>query len=191
MANDTRDVPRAWVALFDDDEEDALPARECADCGATAPATPSFHSLISAKHGWRLLRVPRERGAPRMDWLCPKCWANRRARPATSDPPSSHERARIDISSVPPPGPDASPSEMRSTGAFEMLSSTCKSLTTKLQSRARPGGKKSRLLRAVGEIETEISSWTEKSGTPERRAEVWAELCALNLEAEELLSSKG
>lgn len=82
------------------------------------------------------------------------------------------------------------PPDLRSTGAYEMVSSTCKSLTTKLRSRATPGPNVNRLLRAVGEIEKEIATWSERSGTPERRAEVWAELRALNHEAEDLISHR-
>lgn len=80
--------------------------------------------------------------------------------------------------------------DLRSTGAFEMLSSTCKSLTTKLRSRAKPGPAVNRLLRALSEIESEIATWSEQSGTPERRTEVWSELRALNQEAEEQISSQ-
>lgn len=189
---DDRRAPRS--ALVDDDDDEPQPDRVCVGCKTVAPAERTSQSLISGRHGWRLQRIPGERGMRSIEWVCPSCWAARRARAGENElqlPPSSHERAKLGaIASTSTNDLAVLPSDLRSTGAFEMVSSVCKSLTTKLRSRATSGPTATRLLRAVGEIETEIATWSERSGTPERRAEVWAELRALNHEAEDLISHR-
>lgn len=196
MANsDEEDRSLLRRDLVDDDDEPAL-ARQCATCRLQAPPTPSSHSLISAKHGWRLQRVA---GAAGMEWVCPACWAARRSRVADSDGhaaqsphplerPTERERSRSDSAhNVPSASP---PIDVRSTGAVDMVSSMCKSLVTKLRTRARAGPQVARLLRAVTELESEIATWAEVPETPERRRELWTELLTRNREADELIASQ-
>lgn len=53
--------------------------RYCGACGAPAPKTDTDYTLISAAHGWRLLRTVGTDGALSMSWRCPTCFAKRRA----------------------------------------------------------------------------------------------------------------
>ena len=122
----------------------------------------------------------------------PHVLASRRTRVAEPDsqPPHSslhYERSRSEAHA----GPSAAPlTEVQSTGAVDMVSSMCKSLVTKLRTRARQGPQVARLLRAVTELESEIATWAEIRETPERRRELWSELLARNREADELIASQ-
>lgn len=199
MSNSDDDDRPLLRRVVDDDDEPAL-ARQCVTCRAHAPPTPSSHSLISAKHGWRLQRVAGEVGAAGMAWVCPTCWASRRSRGADPDPQVSQaqdrsgdrggerERGRTESNHNTPSA--AAPIDVRATGAVDMVSSMCKSLVTKLRTRARAGPQVARLLRAVTELESEIATWSEVPETPERRRELWIELLARNREADELIASQ-
>jgi len=178
-----------WPELVHDDDDDHPPERQCATCKIVAPATPSAHTLISAKFGWRLQRTHDARGAVSVAWLCPRCWAARRIHVTEQDgqAPPSPARPRVQPSSV---AAIAEPADIRSTGAIDMVSSMCRSLLTKLRSRAHARPKVNRLLRAVTELETEIGTWAETPGTPERRKELWAELLERNREADALIDAQ-
>jgi hypothetical protein len=50
-------------------------SRVCIGCGAKAPATETQYTLISARYGWRVIRIPStEPGGPGIEWRCPECW---------------------------------------------------------------------------------------------------------------------
>lgn len=65
----------------DDDGEAPMSQRCCVDCAKLSPKTQTAHTLISAQHGWRLLRAPGPVGVV-YEWRCPQCWATRKARSA-------------------------------------------------------------------------------------------------------------
>jgi hypothetical protein len=148
--------------------------RRCVGCASNAPLVSSF-TLISSKHGWRLHRARSEESA-RMDWFCPTCWAARRHVEASND-------AR--------PGSDSPPrgTASRSTGTLDMTSTICGLLATKLRSAAMRGPAVDRLVRALDEIELEVSTWSATTGTPERRRDVFRELRALDALADGLIAS--
>jgi len=67
----------------DDDDDDApVSERRCVDCSKLSPKTQTAHTLISAQHGWRLLRASDATGGVGYEWRCPQCWATRKARSA-------------------------------------------------------------------------------------------------------------
>ena len=56
----------------------------CFDCGLLSPHIETNYTLISSKHGWRLVRRISEQGHSIIEWRCPKCWALRKSQhPAT------------------------------------------------------------------------------------------------------------
>ena len=183
----------AWSEIVDDDEE-PQPQRHCVGCKTLAPPTRTAHTLISAKHGWRLQRAADHDGGVRMEWLCPECWNARRARSSESEKQLSPTSPRPEKLETAPATTSVSatglPADMRTSGAFDMLSSFCKSLTTKLRSRARPGPMITRLLHAVAEIEIEIGTWAEHPPTTKRRTELWSALLSLNRETEVLVDPR-
>jgi hypothetical protein len=67
----------------EDDDAEAPISHQCVDCRAHSPPTRTQHTLISAKHGWRLIRVAGSDGSHRFEWRCPKCWASYKAHQAT------------------------------------------------------------------------------------------------------------
>lgn len=50
----------------------------CGGCGAPAPPTDTNYTLISQKHGWRLVLQEDESGNRVGQWWCPACWAKKR-----------------------------------------------------------------------------------------------------------------
>lgn len=186
--DDERSRDAIWSGL---EEDDPVEDRECGDCRKQAPAASSALTLISSKYGWRLVRTRHASGV-RMEWLCPQCSAARREEVAAK-PRSSSGGLRLDRRSSGQSDPAFNPAalhDMRATGASDIVSSVCKSLATKLRSRVRPCATSARLLRAVLELEAEIVTWSDHSGTPERRAEVWATIVLLNGEADDLIASR-
>ena len=159
--------------------------RQCIACGSVAPAA-SAHTLISAKHGWRLRRAG-EIGSARMEWFCPNCWAARRGaveerpRHPSGPYPTPSQAPAVEIAHAP------STVDVRSTAGVDMTASICALLATKLRSRATPGPNVNRILRAIEELQLEAETWSTQPGTPERRKEIWAELRALDAQAEGLL----
>lgn len=173
----------SWPGLEDDEP---VEDRVCVACAKHAPTESSALTLISSKHGWRLLRT-REGDRVAIEWLCPPCWAVRRERaPSTHLLRSGRQGSRH---SDPVFSADAL-HDTRATGAVDMISSVCRSLVTKLRSRVRPCPTSTRLLRAALELEAEITTWSERSGTPERRTEVWQTMVMLNGQADELIASQ-
>lgn len=167
-----------WEALESGSGEadDAFEDRRCAGCASSAPSVSAF-TLISGSYRWRLHRT-RAHGEPRMEWFCPACWAARRAFadvPA-NDPPVT-------------PAPPRSTS-VRATGSLDMTSTICRLLGTKLRARAARGPAVDKLLRALGEIELEASTWSSTTGTPERRKEIWMELRSLDARADDLIAGR-
>jgi hypothetical protein len=57
--------------------------RKCVRCGAASPEEASSHTLISAKHGWRVTRRQLADGGYVLDWHCQHCWQQRKAKDAT------------------------------------------------------------------------------------------------------------
>jgi hypothetical protein len=55
-------------------------SRQCVDCGIPAPPADTSHTLISKQHGWRLTRARGAEGEVKLEWRCPACWKNYRAR---------------------------------------------------------------------------------------------------------------
>jgi hypothetical protein len=54
----------------------------CFDCGIVSPEIETNYTLISSKHGWRVIRNTDQFGKAVMEWRCPKCWAIRKSQPA-------------------------------------------------------------------------------------------------------------
>jgi hypothetical protein len=50
----------------------------CVGCGSVAPLTITNYTLISQKHGWRLILEEEEPGRRISKWWCPSCWAEQR-----------------------------------------------------------------------------------------------------------------
>jgi CheY-like chemotaxis protein len=48
--------------------------KTCVGCGAEAPETRTDFTLISARHGWRLVRRTSTGGDLVIEWRCPACW---------------------------------------------------------------------------------------------------------------------
>jgi hypothetical protein len=63
----------------------------CVDCKREAPPTNTENTLISAQHGWRLLRKRLDNGGVLLEWRCGLCW--------------SEHKARTGVVSSPTPGP--------------------------------------------------------------------------------------
>lgn len=53
---------------------------QCCRCGGTSPATDTNYTLISAKHGWRLVLEHDESNRRIGKWWCPECWSEHRER---------------------------------------------------------------------------------------------------------------
>lgn len=72
------------IGLDEEDEEEEAPiSHRCVDCAAESPKARSAHTLISAKHGWRLTRIAGPNGSHHFEWRCPKCWASHKAQGST------------------------------------------------------------------------------------------------------------
>lgn len=177
----------SWSGL---EEDEPIEDRFCVACRKLAPAESSALTLISSKHGWRLLRT-RYEDRVEVEWLCPPCWATRREQPSKPRSVSAGLRGGSRAPGQSDPAFNVGGlHDMRATGAVDMISSVCRSLVTKLRTRVRPCPTRSRLLRAALELEAEIETWSEVNGTPERRTEVWSTIVLLNGQADELLSSQ-
>jgi hypothetical protein len=69
-------VPRVYDDDVDPDDADVpIVNASCHVCEVSAPPTRSAHTLISSRHGWRLLRGAD--GAGGVQWTCAKCWRAR------------------------------------------------------------------------------------------------------------------
>ncbi|HEY4011779.1 MAG TPA: hypothetical protein VGM06_00460 [Polyangiaceae bacterium] len=51
---------------------------QCDGCGAPSPPTDTNYTLISQKHGWRLVLQQDKSGQRVGKWWCPNCWAKER-----------------------------------------------------------------------------------------------------------------
>ncbi|HVJ15873.1 MAG TPA: hypothetical protein VM686_10530 [Polyangiaceae bacterium] len=51
----------------------------CVGCGTNSPETETNYTLISSRHGWRLVFKPGSDGRRVSEWRCPKCWADLKA----------------------------------------------------------------------------------------------------------------
>jgi len=73
------DVPRVHDddGLDPDDVDQPIVDAKCDDCRLTAPPTRSAHTLISARHGWRVTRSELLNGSFSLTWFCPDCWKRR------------------------------------------------------------------------------------------------------------------
>jgi hypothetical protein len=54
--------------------------RICVECAAVAPSTGGDTTLISISHGWRIVRVVAEDGRNTVEWRCPRCWTDYKAK---------------------------------------------------------------------------------------------------------------
>jgi hypothetical protein len=81
----------------------------CSACGTATPSTQTAHTLISAQHGWRLVRERTAEGEL-LAWYCPRCWSKRKASLATPATPQGL--------STPPPSEKSElrPSHTRAVG---------------------------------------------------------------------------
>lgn len=52
----------------------------CIDCGKPAPPTDTNYTLISARHGWRLVISKGQDGRRSSAWRCPDCWMKHKSR---------------------------------------------------------------------------------------------------------------
>lgn len=59
---------------LDEGDQEATSQFRCVDCGVLSPPTHTSHTLISAKHGWRLSRIKRPDGAVQFEWRCLSCF---------------------------------------------------------------------------------------------------------------------
>jgi len=59
--------------LIDEDDEVASQFH-CVECGVSSPPTRTSHTLISAKHGWRLSRMKQADGSYLHEWRCLACF---------------------------------------------------------------------------------------------------------------------
>jgi hypothetical protein len=85
--------PRARVAAACDHA--CVPDREtCVGCGVRAPATDTNYTLISSKHGWRLLRRALGDGEYALDWRCRECWRAYKREMGDALPPSGSHSVR-------------------------------------------------------------------------------------------------
>ena len=64
---------------------------KCVGCGMQAPTTDTHYTLISASHGWRVVRGASPTGEAVLDWRCPTCWraykATGKRAPSSAPPP--------------------------------------------------------------------------------------------------------
>jgi hypothetical protein len=63
-----------------EEEDEASSQFRCVDCGVLSPPTQTSHTLISAKHGWRLSRIKRADGSVAYEWRCLECFSSQKAR---------------------------------------------------------------------------------------------------------------
>ena len=66
--------------LMDEEEDEATSQFRCVDCGVLSPPTHTSHTLISAKHGWRLSRKKLADGAVVYEWRCLSCFNEQKAK---------------------------------------------------------------------------------------------------------------
>lgn len=71
----------ASETLFDEDDDEATSQFRCVDCGVLSPPTRTSHTLISAKHGWRLTRTKLPDGSCQYEWRCLECFSAQKAKP--------------------------------------------------------------------------------------------------------------
>jgi hypothetical protein len=60
--------------ILDEDDDEVTSQFRCVDCGVLSPPTRTSHTLISAKHGWRLTRKKLGDGAVAYEWRCLSCF---------------------------------------------------------------------------------------------------------------------
>jgi hypothetical protein len=48
--------------------------QHCVECKKQSPLTESSQTLVSPRHGWRLIRITTNEGVS-VEWRCPDCWA--------------------------------------------------------------------------------------------------------------------
>jgi hypothetical protein len=61
----------------------------CVECGRLAPPTDTNYTLISQRHGWRLVIEKTKDGRRASVWRCAECWSLRKTgpeAPASSKP---------------------------------------------------------------------------------------------------------
>ncbi len=61
----------------------------CVGCAALAPPADGETTLISLSHGWRVVRAVGGNGRSIVEWRCPACWSEYRAKG-----PASRRRPR-------------------------------------------------------------------------------------------------
>lgn len=178
--------PDSLPSLFSDAENDepATAPRKCSDCGATAPGTRTAYTLISAKHGWRLLRD----ADAQMIWLCPACANARRGRAPESTAHRKVPEREAPRTPAPPRADHDSnaPPEGRGTGAVDMLSNLTRSMLDTLMPRAGTNPAVDRLLGEVARIRAELDGWVVDPPTAKRRSEMLSAILSLNREVNEL-----
>jgi len=54
----------------------------CFACGVQSPEIETNYTLISSKHGWRVVRSTDNLGKTVLEWRCPKCWAKHKSQRA-------------------------------------------------------------------------------------------------------------
>lgn len=66
--------------MSSEDDELDVPRPICRGCGIQAPPGAGNHTLISKRHGWRLMRETDARGVLDFVWRCPACWHEHKER---------------------------------------------------------------------------------------------------------------
>jgi len=69
---------------------------ECVHCGKRAPPTDTNYTLISQRHGWRLVIEKLPDGRRDSVWHCAECWSLRKANAsgAAAQPAKAWNRVR-------------------------------------------------------------------------------------------------
>jgi hypothetical protein len=65
-------------------------------CGVEAPETETDFTLISARHGWRLVRRTSTGGDLIIEWRCPECWQHHKASGSGAHDVGPRARPRFD-----------------------------------------------------------------------------------------------
>lgn len=79
MSSNNFSVPVVHGSDVEDDElDEPLSQHQCVACKTMSPATKSAHTLISAQHGWRVVRTKLAEGGFLYEWHCPGCWVRLR-----------------------------------------------------------------------------------------------------------------
>ena len=55
-------------------DDELVDRYHCVGCGVVSPQTETSFTLISARHGWRVIHEVDAQGRQILEWRCPRCW---------------------------------------------------------------------------------------------------------------------